>query len=71
MPNCSWVVTDDGYDPMQVAGFNNIYSDGAGNPDDTQYTAGCNKLMCERQLIPLTLLPFAVDDGGDFSAWIC
>ncbi|QJI39408.1 SMI1/KNR4 family protein [Pseudomonas sp. ADAK2] len=66
VPNCSWVITDDGYDPMQVADFKNVYADGAGNPDDTQFIGGCYKLMCERQIIPHTLLPFAVDDGGNF-----
>lgn len=71
VPNCSWVITDDGYDPMQVADFKNVYADGAGNPDDTQFIGGCYKLMCERQIIPHTLLPFAVDDGGNFFVWIC
>ncbi|MEE5154843.1 SMI1/KNR4 family protein [Pseudomonas alliivorans] len=65
-PNYSWIITDDGYDPMQIADFKNIYSGGAGNPDDTNLIGGCYKLMRERQVIPHTLLPFAVDDGGNF-----
>ncbi|MBK5517991.1 SMI1/KNR4 family protein [Pseudomonas sp. TH10] len=50
---------------MQVADFKYIFSDG-GNPDDTQYIGACYKLMCERQVIPHTLLLFAFDDGGNF-----
>lgn len=65
-PNRSWVVTDDGYDPIQIADFKSIYSEGPGNASDTQFIAGCYRLMCDRQVIPHTLLPFAVDDGGNF-----
>jgi hypothetical protein len=66
VPNRSWVVTDDGYEPMQISDFKPIFFDGAENASDTGFIEGCYKLMCERQVIPHTLLPFAVDDGGNF-----
>lgn len=65
-PSKSWVVTDDEYEPMQIADFKPIYTEGAGSPLDTRFVEGCYKAMCERQVIPHTLLPFAVDDGGNF-----
>lgn len=65
-PNRSWVVTDDEYEPMQIAEFKSICSDGAENSAETQFIGGCYKIMCDRQVIPHTLLPFAVDDGGNF-----
>ncbi|WP_268796879.1 SMI1/KNR4 family protein [Pseudomonas huanghezhanensis] len=66
IPNRSWVVTEDGYEPMQISDFKPICFDGAENASDTGFIEGCYKLMCERQVIPHTLLPFAVDDGGNF-----
>ncbi|TDV58577.1 SMI1/KNR4 family protein [Pseudomonas sp. LP_7_YM] len=65
-PSRSWVVTDDGYEPMQIVDFKPIHTEGAGNSLDTRFVEGCYKVMCERQVIPHTLLPFAVDDGGNF-----
>lgn len=65
-PNRSWIVTDDGYDPMQVVDFKSIHTEGAGDPFDTRFIDRCYKIMSERQVIPHTLLPFAVDGGGNF-----
>lgn len=65
-PNRSWVVTDDGYEPMQIVDFKPIHAEGAANSLDTRFVEGCYKVMCEREVIPHTLLPFAVDDGGNF-----
>jgi cell wall assembly regulator SMI1 len=66
VPSRSWIITDDGYDPMQVADFKAVYSEGAGDPSSTEFIGGCYRKMCQRQVIPHTLLPFAVDDGGNF-----
>nr|WP_280634420.1 SMI1/KNR4 family protein [Pseudomonas eucalypticola] len=64
LPEKSWVVTDDGYDPMQIADFKFIAKDvdSAGTED----ILGCYQFMLMRDVIPHTLLPFAVDDGGNF-----
>lgn len=75
-PNRSWIVTDDGYDPMQVVDFKSIHTEGAGNSSDTRFIDRCYKVMSERQVIPHTLLPFAVDGGGNFfllgsAQWSC
>lgn len=66
IPSRSWVVTEDGYEPMQISDFKTIFFEDAENASDTEFIEGCYKLMCERQVIPHTLLPFATDDGGHF-----
>lgn len=66
IPSRSWVVTEDGYEPMQISDFKTIFFEGAENASDTGFIEGCYKLMCERHVIPHTLLPFATDDGGNF-----
>jgi len=65
-PSRSWVITGDGYDPMQVVDFKPLLSEGPKGSSDTKFVEGCYKVMTERQVIPHTLLPFAVDGGGNF-----
>lgn len=66
IPSSSWVATDDGHESVQISDFKPIFFDGAENASGTGFIEGCYKLMCERQVIPHTLLPFATDDGGNF-----
>jgi hypothetical protein len=65
-PNKSWVITNDEYEPMQIADFKFIHPEGSEGENETRFIVGCYRLMCDRQIIPHTLLPFAVDDGGNF-----
>lgn len=33
---------------------------------ETKYIGGCYLALTSRQVIPATILPFAIDDGGNF-----
>ncbi|MCY1461963.1 hypothetical protein D9M71_796840 [compost metagenome] len=46
--------------------FKAIARSSAPDATETKYIGGCYLLMTKRQVIPVTILPFAIDDGGNF-----
>lgn len=66
VPEKSWVITGDDYEPMQIADFKYIAKRCAIDIADTSYIGGCYSVLLSRGVIPKSLLPFAVDDGGNF-----
>jgi hypothetical protein len=66
VPERSWVVTDDDYEPLQIVDFKCIAKRTAVDFSDTGYIGGCYSAMLSRNVIPSILLPFGSDDGGNF-----
>lgn len=57
---------DDGHEVIRVRKFKALSRSDAQDASETRYLGGCYALMTERQVVPMTLLPFAVDGGGNF-----
>lgn len=61
-----WWDSGDDYDPVRVKRFKAIAPSGVADELETKYIGGCYLAMTGRQVIPVTILPFAIDDGGNF-----
>ncbi|GLO31799.1 SMI1/KNR4 family protein [Pseudomonas putida] len=61
-----WWVSGDGYEPIRVKRFKSIARATATDALNTKYIWACYQAMTARQVVPLTILPFATDDGGNF-----
>ena len=65
-PNRAFWAEDENYEPIRVEDFKSIASDGAVDKDETKYIGGCFRLMASRNVLPAHLVPFAVDEAGNF-----
>ncbi|MBA1190282.1 SMI1/KNR4 family protein [Pseudomonas entomophila] len=66
VPNKDCWEGDDDHDVIRVKKFKALSPSGAQDASETRYLGGCYALMTERQVVPMTLLPFAIDGGGNF-----
>lgn len=64
--NKDWWDSEDEYEPIRVKKFKAVAPAGASDASETKYIGGCYLAMTGRQVIPATILPFAIDDGGNF-----
>jgi len=64
--NKDWWESEGQYEPFRVKRFKAIAQSGASDAMDTKYIGGCYSTMVGRNVIPQTILPFAIDDGGNF-----
>jgi len=64
--NRDWWDGDGENEAIRLKRFKAIARSGAQDASDTKYLGGCYTAMTKRQVIPATLLPFAIDDGGNF-----
>lgn len=65
-PNREFWAKDVNFEPIRVEAFKGIASDGAPERDETKYIGGCFRLMVSRNVLPAHLVPFAVDEAGNF-----
>jgi cell wall assembly regulator SMI1 len=61
-----WWDSADEYEPIRVKKFKAVAPSGALDVLETKYLGGCYAVMTTKEVIPKTLLPFAIDDGGNF-----
>ncbi|MGF6110226.1 SMI1/KNR4 family protein [Pseudomonas frederiksbergensis] len=61
-----WWDSGDEYEPVRVKKFKSVAVSGADDAADTRFLGGCYNAMTSKDIIPQTLLPFAIDDGGNF-----
>lgn len=61
-----WWDSGDEYEPVRVKKFKSVAKFGADDAADTKFLGGCYAAMTLKNVIPQTLLPFAIDDGGNF-----
>jgi len=61
-----WWDSGDEYEPVRVKKFKAVAASGALDAAETKYLNGCYAVMTSKGVIPETLLPFAIDDGGNF-----
>jgi cell wall assembly regulator SMI1 len=61
-----WWDSGDEYEPIRVKKFKAVAASGALDAAETKYLNGCFAVMVSKKVIPNTLLPFAIDDGGNF-----
>lgn len=66
VPDKDWWSGDDEYEPIRVKRFKAVAPSSASDALDTKYIGACFQSMTRRQVIPETILPFAIDDGGNF-----
>jgi cell wall assembly regulator SMI1 len=62
----NWWDSGDEYEPVRVKKFKSVAVSGADDAADTRFLGGCYVAMTSKDVIPQTLLPFAIDDGGNF-----
>ena len=65
-PEKSWWDGDEGFEPVEVAGFKPFVYNTQTNDDPRTLIDGCYISMLDREMIPRNLLPFANDWGGTF-----
>ncbi|ENL6905816.1 SMI1/KNR4 family protein [Enterobacter ludwigii] len=65
-PEKSWWDGDEGFEPVEVAGFKPFVYNTQTNDDPGTLIDGCYISMLDREMIPRNLLPFANDWGGNF-----
>lgn len=61
-----WWGSSDEYAPVRVKKFKAVAACGASDAAETKYLGGCYAVMITKGMIPKTVLPFAIDDGGNF-----
>ena len=66
VPDRDWWDSGDEYEPVRVKKFKAVAASGALDAAETRYLNGCFAVMVSKKVIPNTLLPFAIDDGGNF-----
>lgn len=66
VPSKDWWDSSDEYEPMRIKRFKAIAPENSVNATDTKFLGGCYITMTQKEVIPKTLLPFAIDDGGNF-----
>ncbi|KZP61228.1 SMI1 / KNR4 family protein [Enterobacter ludwigii] len=66
IPEKSWWDGDEGFEPVEVAGFKPFVYNTQTNDDPRSLIDGCYISMLDREVIPRNLLPFANDWGGNF-----
>ncbi|QGT84324.1 SMI1/KNR4 family protein [Pseudomonas coronafaciens] len=66
IPNKDWWDSNDEYEPIRVKRFKAVASEISVDAADTKFLGGCYISMVKKEVIPKTLLPFAIDDGGNF-----
>ncbi|SEI46981.1 SMI1/KNR4 family protein [Pseudomonas sp. NFR16] len=66
VPDRDWWDSGDEYEPIRVKKFKSVAVAGADDAGETKYLGGCYLAMTSREVVPQTLLPFAIDDGGNF-----
>lgn len=57
---------DESYEPIRVEDFKFIASAGAIDEKDTKYIGGCFDFLLKKNVLPSRLVPFAVDEAGNF-----
>ncbi|MBO9551032.1 MAG: SMI1/KNR4 family protein [Pseudomonas sp.] len=65
-PNRTFWAEDENYEPIRVEDFKSIASGGAVDNDETKCIGGCFRFMVSRNVLPTHLVPFAVDEAGNF-----
>lgn len=65
IPEKSWWDGDEGFEPVEVAGFKPFVYNTQTNDDPRSLIDGCYISMLDREVIPGNLLPFANDWGGN------
>lgn len=66
VPERDWWDSEDDFEPIRVKRFKAVAKKDASDALETKYIGGCYLAMTARQVIPATILPFAIDDGGNF-----
>ncbi|WP_122455497.1 SMI1/KNR4 family protein [Pseudomonas viridiflava] len=66
VPSKDWWDSDDEYEPVRVKKFKAVAPLDAPDASETKFLGGCYVAMVAKTIIPKTLLPFAIDDGGNF-----
>lgn len=61
-----WWDSCDEYEPVRVKKFKAVAACSASDAAETKYLGGCYAVMITKGVIPKTVLPFAIDDGGNF-----
>lgn len=65
-PNREFWAGDENYEPIRIEDFKSIASAEIVDKDETKYIGGCFNLMVHRNVLPAHLVPFAVDEAGNF-----
>ncbi|MFK3820120.1 SMI1/KNR4 family protein [Pseudomonas sp. NPDC089407] len=65
-PSREFWAKDENYEPIRVEDFKSIASARAPDKNETKYIGGCFRLMVSRNVLPAHLVPFAVDEAGNF-----
>ncbi|WP_044422852.1 SMI1/KNR4 family protein [Pseudomonas syringae group genomosp. 3] len=66
IPNKDWWDSDDDHEPLRVKRFKAVAPENLPDTNETRLLGGCYITMTEKDVIPKNLLPFAIDDGGNF-----
>jgi len=66
IPDRDWWDSNDNCDPVRIKRFKAIAKTNEAYSNDTKYLDALYTTMTEKKVIPRTLLPFAIDDGGNF-----
>lgn len=66
VPEKSWWESDDEYEPIEVTCFKPFVYNSQTHDEPSSLVEGCYISMLERDVIPIKLLPFANDWGGNF-----
>ena len=65
-PSRHFRAKDENYEPIRVEDLTGIAAADASDKDETKYIGGCFRLMVSRNVLPAHLVPFAVDEAGNF-----
>jgi len=65
-PSREFWAEDDNYEPIRVEDFKFIARAGAPDKSETKYIGGCFDFMVRKKVLPPQLVPFAVDEAGNF-----
>lgn len=65
-PSREFWAQDENYEPIRIEDFKSVAGDGVADRGQTKYIGGCYRLMVERDVLPAHLVPFAVDEAGNF-----
>lgn len=65
-PSREFWAEDDNYEPIRVEDFKIIARVDAPDKSETKYIGGCFDFMVRKKVLPSQLVPFAVDEAGNF-----
>ncbi|CAI3803965.1 hypothetical protein GLGCALEP_03370 [Pseudomonas sp. MM221] len=65
-PSREFWAEDEGYEPIRVEDFKSIARFESSDRQETKYIGGCFNVMTGKNVLPQHLVPFAVDEAGNF-----